>query len=245
MHFRADESLCRGTQLWNQVRFWSSSPPNMSEWHIREFIHIYLTDSLLSYIFVTLLQLCAWLSDNEGRFKPRIMDGDCSGTATNKETLRAYVQSEINTYLRVPASTGTSEVTWRKWKCMILFVDTIFYILLFRVGLSQLSCPPPHSQVRQRGYLTPERLTSCPGPFCCVWTWRGVDLEQRLLTSWSHFCLRCWTPWAESAPVSTCLCVRVIRACSSCSDCFSSEDHQVVSVLERSKVCNNNTDSML
>lgn len=142
MHFRADESLCRGTQLWNQVQFWSSSPPNMSEWHIREFIHIYLTDSLLSYIFVTLLQLCAWLSDNEGRFKPRIMDGDCSGTATNKETLRAYVQSEINTYLRVPASTGTSEVTWRKWKCMIVFVDTIFYILLFRVGLSQLSCPP-------------------------------------------------------------------------------------------------------
>ncbi|XP_071757510.2 tRNA (guanosine(18)-2'-O)-methyltransferase TARBP1 isoform X1 [Centroberyx gerrardi] len=79
MHFRADESLCRGTQLWNQ--------------------------------------LCAWLSDNEGSFKPCIRDGgsgpqhggDCTGDATNKETVRAYVQSEINTFLRVPASTGQTE----------------------------------------------------------------------------------------------------------------------------------------
>ncbi|KAM7385725.1 hypothetical protein PAMP_001787 [Pampus punctatissimus] len=71
MHFRADESLCRGTQVWNQ--------------------------------------LCAWLSDNEGRFKPRIMDGDRTGDATNKETVRAYVQAEIHTYLRVPASTGQTE----------------------------------------------------------------------------------------------------------------------------------------
>ncbi|KAM7408889.1 hypothetical protein PAMA_002556 [Pampus argenteus] len=71
MHFRADESLCRGTQVWNQ--------------------------------------LCAWLSDNEGRFKPRIMAGDTTGDATNKETVRAYVQDEIHTYLRVPASTGQTE----------------------------------------------------------------------------------------------------------------------------------------
>ncbi|XP_059215853.1 probable methyltransferase TARBP1 [Centropristis striata] len=69
MHFRADESLCRGTQIWNQ--------------------------------------LCTWLLDNEGSFKPRIMDGDC--TATKKETVRGYVESEIHTYLRVPASTGHSE----------------------------------------------------------------------------------------------------------------------------------------
>uniref|UniRef100_A0A3B4VRX7 tRNA (guanosine(18)-2'-O)-methyltransferase TARBP1 n=1 Tax=Seriola dumerili TaxID=41447 RepID=A0A3B4VRX7_SERDU len=48
MHFRADESLCRGTQIWNQ--------------------------------------LCAWLSDNEGGFKPRITDGDSTGAATKKET---------------------------------------------------------------------------------------------------------------------------------------------------------------
>uniref|UniRef100_A0A3Q3IHR2 tRNA (guanosine(18)-2'-O)-methyltransferase TARBP1 n=1 Tax=Monopterus albus TaxID=43700 RepID=A0A3Q3IHR2_MONAL len=67
MHFRADESLCRGTQIW--------------------------------------IQLCAWLSDSEGSFKPRIMDGD----AANKETVRSYVQSEIQTYLRVPACTGRSE----------------------------------------------------------------------------------------------------------------------------------------
>ncbi|XP_076022350.1 tRNA (guanosine(18)-2'-O)-methyltransferase TARBP1 [Genypterus blacodes] len=70
MHFRADESLCRGTQLWNQ--------------------------------------LCAWLSENEGNFKPRVMDGE-PGAAITKETVRAYVQSEIHKYLQVPASTGQTE----------------------------------------------------------------------------------------------------------------------------------------
>uniref|UniRef100_A0A667YBZ4 tRNA (guanosine(18)-2'-O)-methyltransferase TARBP1 n=1 Tax=Myripristis murdjan TaxID=586833 RepID=A0A667YBZ4_9TELE len=61
-HFRADESLCRGTQLWKQ--------------------------------------LCIWLSDSEGKFKPSTVDGvkdqqhgaDCG--ATNKQTVRDYVQSE-------------------------------------------------------------------------------------------------------------------------------------------------------
>ncbi|XP_076599642.1 tRNA (guanosine(18)-2'-O)-methyltransferase TARBP1 isoform X1 [Chaetodon auriga] len=71
MDFRADESLCRGTQIWNQ--------------------------------------LCAWLLDNEGSFKPRILVGDGSGAATTKETVRSYVQSEIYTYLKVPASIGHAE----------------------------------------------------------------------------------------------------------------------------------------
>lgn len=61
-------------------------------------------------MFVTLLQTCVWLLDNEGSFKPRIMDGDSTGAATKKETVRDYVQSEIHAYLRVPASTGKSEV---------------------------------------------------------------------------------------------------------------------------------------
>ncbi|XP_073337331.1 probable methyltransferase TARBP1 [Pagrus major] len=67
MDFRADESLCRGTQIWNQT--------------------------------------CAWLLDNEDSFKPMILGGD----ASKKETVRGYVQSEIQTYLRVPASTGHTE----------------------------------------------------------------------------------------------------------------------------------------
>ncbi|XP_044070837.1 probable methyltransferase TARBP1 [Siniperca chuatsi] len=71
MDFRAEESLCRGTQIWNQS--------------------------------------CAWLLDNEGSFKPRIMDGDCAGAATRRETVRGYVQSQIHTYLRVPVSTGHTE----------------------------------------------------------------------------------------------------------------------------------------
>ncbi|XP_034754517.1 probable methyltransferase TARBP1 isoform X1 [Etheostoma cragini] len=71
IHFRADESLCRGTKIWNQ--------------------------------------LCVWLLDNEGCFKPRIMDGDCTGAAIKEETVRGYVQSEMLAYLRVPASTGHTE----------------------------------------------------------------------------------------------------------------------------------------
>ncbi|XP_070697554.1 probable methyltransferase TARBP1 [Pempheris klunzingeri] len=71
MDFRAEESLCRGTNIWNQ--------------------------------------LCSWLLDSEGSFKPRIMDGDCADAATKKETVRDYVQSEMHTYLRVPACTGHTE----------------------------------------------------------------------------------------------------------------------------------------
>ncbi|KAG7512411.1 putative methyltransferase TARBP1 [Solea senegalensis] len=71
MHFHADESLCRGTQVWNQ--------------------------------------LCVWLSDNEGRFKPRTVDGDHTSAATKKETIKGYVQDEIHAFLRVPASTGQTE----------------------------------------------------------------------------------------------------------------------------------------
>ncbi|XP_035519798.1 LOW QUALITY PROTEIN: probable methyltransferase TARBP1 [Morone saxatilis] len=71
MDFRSDESLCRGTQIWNQT--------------------------------------CAWLLENEGSLKPRILDGDCTDATTKKETVRSYVQSEIHAYLRVPASTGHTE----------------------------------------------------------------------------------------------------------------------------------------
>ncbi|XP_034465006.1 probable methyltransferase TARBP1 [Hippoglossus hippoglossus] len=72
MHFRAEESLCRGTQISSQV--------------------------------------CVWLSNNEGSFKPRIVvDGDSTGAASKKETVRSYVEGEMQAYLRVPASTGQSE----------------------------------------------------------------------------------------------------------------------------------------
>ncbi|XP_037549235.1 probable methyltransferase TARBP1 [Nematolebias whitei] len=70
-HFRADESLCRGTELWSQ--------------------------------------LCSWFLEHENGFKSRLFDGDCTDAATKKETVRAYVQSEILSYLRVPASTGQTE----------------------------------------------------------------------------------------------------------------------------------------
>ncbi|XP_047459509.1 probable methyltransferase TARBP1 isoform X2 [Mugil cephalus] len=71
MHFRVDESLCRGTPLWNQ--------------------------------------LCTWLLDNEGSFKPSITDVDCSDASSKTLTVRAYVEGEILAYLRVPASTGQTE----------------------------------------------------------------------------------------------------------------------------------------
>ncbi|KAM9847516.1 LOW QUALITY PROTEIN: putative methyltransferase TARBP1 [Aulostomus maculatus] len=71
MHFRPDESLGRGTELWDQV--------------------------------------CVWLSDNEGSFKPMVIDEDHIGAARNKGTIRAYIQSEVHNFLRVPASTGQTE----------------------------------------------------------------------------------------------------------------------------------------
>lgn len=55
---------------------------------------------------MALLQLCAWLLDNEGSFKPKVTDGDTTGAITKKETIRGYVQNEIHAYLQVPASTG-------------------------------------------------------------------------------------------------------------------------------------------
>lgn len=75
-----------------------------------------MIDSLLPYVFVTPLQLCAWLSDNEGKFKSRIVDGVSTGAATKKETVKGYVQDEIYAYLQVPASTGKSEVIQPKIK---------------------------------------------------------------------------------------------------------------------------------
>lgn len=56
------------------------------------------------------LQTCSWLLDNEGSFKPMILDAD----PTKKETVRGYVQSEIHNYLRVPASTGKADETVRQ-----------------------------------------------------------------------------------------------------------------------------------
>ncbi|XP_034538056.1 probable methyltransferase TARBP1 [Notolabrus celidotus] len=69
--FRADESLCRGTQIWNQT--------------------------------------CEWLTNNESSFRPRITDGEHADADSKKETVRSYVRSEIQAYLRVPASTGLTE----------------------------------------------------------------------------------------------------------------------------------------
>ncbi|CAL8257518.1 unnamed protein product [Lota lota] len=66
-HFRAEESLCRGTPLWKQVT--------------------------------------AWLSDNEGNFKPSVENS----AMPNKGSIKAYVQSEMHSFLQVPASTGHSE----------------------------------------------------------------------------------------------------------------------------------------
>lgn len=82
---------------------------------------------LQSCLSVTPLQVCAWLSDNEGSFKPRIVDGgDSAGSATKKETVRGYVQEEMHAYLRVPASTGTSEVEEQSWiKQISLYTNII------------------------------------------------------------------------------------------------------------------------
>lgn len=170
---------------------------------------------------MTLLQSCAWLLDNEGSFKPRSVDGDCTGAATTKETVRSYIQREIYTYLRVPASTGKSDLRRSRWH---------LWTPLFRLYLFEVCLPAP--QVTLRGYPTLERLRSWPGPSCCVWTWKGINPGQRSVTLWSHYWLHCWKPWAESALTSTCPFVRVTRACSLFSNWSSSGEHQAVRMLE-------------
>lgn len=104
MHFRADESLCRGTELWNEV----------CSLHTHAFLSIFkycirkvaTTDYHLMYLG----QLCIWLLEHECSFKSRILDCDFTNDPTQKETIRAYVQQEVLAYLRVPASTGESDV---------------------------------------------------------------------------------------------------------------------------------------
>lgn len=73
------------------------------------------------------LQLCAWLLENEGSFKPRITDEDCTGASTSNETIRAHVQGEIVSYLRVPASTGESEVIQLLDNCCICWFDVCIF----------------------------------------------------------------------------------------------------------------------
>ncbi|XP_056465736.1 probable methyltransferase TARBP1 [Gadus chalcogrammus] len=50
-------------------------------------------------------QVAAWLSDNEGNFKPSVEHS----ALPNKGSIKAHVQSEIHSFLQVPASTGHSE----------------------------------------------------------------------------------------------------------------------------------------
>ncbi|KAM9559168.1 putative methyltransferase TARBP1 [Salvelinus alpinus] len=76
LHFRADESLRRGTSLWNQ--------------------------------------LCDWLADSEGSFRPCVRepaDGTSTSTSTSpeRETVRGYVQHQMEFFLRVPASSDQTD----------------------------------------------------------------------------------------------------------------------------------------
>lgn len=81
------------------------------------------------------LQLCAWLLENEGSFKPRITDEDCTGASTSKETVRAYVQGEIVSYLRVPASTGESEVIQSLY--LLVWCVSILRLFIFSPGQTE------------------------------------------------------------------------------------------------------------
>uniref|UniRef100_A0A8C7KB89 tRNA (guanosine(18)-2'-O)-methyltransferase TARBP1 n=1 Tax=Oncorhynchus kisutch TaxID=8019 RepID=A0A8C7KB89_ONCKI len=72
VHFRADESLRRGTPLWNQ--------------------------------------LCDWLADSEGSFRPCVRESaDGTSTSPERETVRGYVQHQMELFLRVPASTDQTD----------------------------------------------------------------------------------------------------------------------------------------
>ena len=59
-----------------------------------------------------LSQVCVWISDNEGNFKAPTPD---TGDAVKSQTVRHYIQHELENYLRVPASNGMSDITC--WCC--------------------------------------------------------------------------------------------------------------------------------
>ncbi|XP_035257004.1 probable methyltransferase TARBP1 [Anguilla anguilla] len=69
-HFQAEESLCRGTALWDQV--------------------------------------CDWLLDCEGRFKHVLRDGDSNPGPGSEGSVQSFVQSQLEAFLRVPASVDVS-----------------------------------------------------------------------------------------------------------------------------------------
>ncbi|XP_045556996.1 probable methyltransferase TARBP1 isoform X2 [Salmo salar] len=72
VHFRADESLPRGTPLWNQ--------------------------------------LCDWLADSEGSFIPCDRESaDGTSTSPERETVRGYVQHQMEFFLRVPAGADQTD----------------------------------------------------------------------------------------------------------------------------------------
>lgn len=113
MDFRADESLCRGTKMWKQVS--CSCLIKIAESLLN--IWLMFTVSVISP------QVCVWILDNEGNFKPPTPD---TGDAVKSETVRSYIQQELETYLRVPASNGMSDFTCSKK-------------MRYRLGLSQSS----------------------------------------------------------------------------------------------------------
>lgn len=129
MHFRADESLCRGTQLWSQVRCITHGGGLYQTCNETACWSSCMTDLWWPWMFLISLQLCNWLLDNEGSFKPRIIDGDCTGTSLDEESVRAYVQDEMLSYLRVPASTGNDEFIYRNIFCRPCY----FYMIHFKV----------------------------------------------------------------------------------------------------------------
>lgn len=55
--------------------------------------------------------MCVWISDNDANFKPSTPATD---DAVKSETVRRYIQHELETYLRVPASNGMSDITCSK-----------------------------------------------------------------------------------------------------------------------------------
>ncbi|KAJ8359784.1 hypothetical protein SKAU_G00163090 [Synaphobranchus kaupii] len=74
--FRAEESLCRGTALWDQVRVAGL--------------------------------VCDWLQDCEGRFKHTLRDGDSNPGPGSEGSVRGFVHSQLEAFLRVPANVDVS-----------------------------------------------------------------------------------------------------------------------------------------
>lgn len=116
-HFRAEESLCRGTVLWKEVRCLTEQRRQgsicfrilimllMFTYQVsamlkqKKYIHCFFYHVRIHTCVV--LQLCGWLKANEGSFRPPE-----ASTSSTPEAISVHSARHLKAFLTVPADSG-------------------------------------------------------------------------------------------------------------------------------------------